>query len=169
MKELTIQDLRMAHQKNATRRMPLPPGGPQPPPEPPMPPLNNLNNINDELEISAFMQEVQKIKEEEILEQELTVPRPIEPLEESETEEIREEDKEKEDERCQNHCSDSTLYAWRETFTLRADPKKEITKENDPKYEAYLEELDDEKAARERDKEDEIYGISESDNFGTDW
>lgn len=66
-----------------------------------------------------------------------------------------------EDPRCQNHLSDSTLYIWRLTYTMRATEKKETPKQNDPKYEDHLEEIENQKAQQELLEEEEIYGQKE--------
>lgn len=73
--------------------------------------------------------------------------------------------KDEEDPRCQNHSSDSVLYAWRESFALRADEETKIPKEDEPEYEKYLEDKEDEQAQTELEKGDEIYGSSEDDQY----
>lgn len=74
-------------------------------------------------------------------------------------------DREEEDPRCQNHNSDSTLYGWRATFALRADPPAPRPKETDPEYESFLEEKEDERVAEELQEYSEIYGNEEEDYF----
>lgn len=74
-------------------------------------------------------------------------------------------DKEEEDPRCQNHCSDSALYGWRETFALRADDSFKPPGEMEEGYEQYLEEKEMEKAQIENEQEEEIYGSSEGDQY----
>ncbi len=77
----------------------------------------------------------------------------------------KDSDKEEEDPRCQNHCSDSALYGWRETFALRADEEFKPPKETDEGYEKYLEDKDVQSALEELDQSEEIYGTSETDYF----
>lgn len=74
-------------------------------------------------------------------------------------------DKDTEDQRCQNHLSDSTLYGWRKTFALRADEQKRIPKEHEIEYEEYLEDLEDEKAQQELEQDGGIYGTSENGEY----
>lgn len=71
----------------------------------------------------------------------------------------------KEDDRCQNHLSDSTLYIWRKTYTMRIEEKAKAPKEDDPKYEKYMEEKFEQEAINERDQADELYGTPEGDFF----
>lgn len=71
-----------------------------------------------------------------------------------------------EDGRCQNHLSDSTLYIWRKTYSMRAETPPEVPKETDPAYEKYLEDKLQEQADQEKENEQEIYGTPEGDFFG---
>jgi hypothetical protein len=73
--------------------------------------------------------------------------------------------KDTEDERCQNHLSDATLYGWRKTFALRADAPKETPKETEPEYEQYLEDKEEQQALEELEQGEEIYGTSENDSY----
>jgi len=66
------------------------------------------------------------------------------------------EDKRDEDPRCQNHCSDSALYAWRKAYHytyVEPEPPKSINSD------AYMDELEkkeaEEMAIRHREKQDE--------------
>ena len=70
-----------------------------------------------------------------------------------------------EDPRCQNHLSDSTLYIWRKTYSMRADETQKPPKENDPAYEKYMEDKLDQQAQEEQQDEQELYGQPEGDNF----
>lgn len=70
-----------------------------------------------------------------------------------------------EDPRCQNHLSDSTLYIWRKTYSMRASQENIVPRETDPKFEQYLEEKIEQEAINERTSEEEIYGTSEGDEY----
>jgi len=72
-----------------------------------------------------------------------------------------------EDPRCQNHLSDSTLYIWRMTYSMRAEVVPEIPNESDPKFEEYLENKLEQEAVNEIEDESEYYGQSESDQYFT--
>jgi len=72
----------------------------------------------------------------------------------------KDENKQDEDSRCQNHLSDSTLYAWREcrhyTFDEGMKPKHQDSDE-------YMDELEDkeaEEARQEAEKESDWWGIA---------
>lgn len=77
----------------------------------------------------------------------------------------KDEKKEKEDDRCQNHISDAVLYGWRNTASIRADIEKRIPKESEPEFEQYLEEYEDERARKEQEEGHELYGSPEGDGF----
>jgi len=57
---------------------------------------------------------------------------------------------------CENHCSDSALYAWRDAINYIEKPKFEIPKPTDKAYEDYLEQLELEEF--ENKKSENIYG-----------
>lgn len=69
-----------------------------------------------------------------------------------------------EDSRCQNHASDSTLYMWRKTYTMKLNEAPPIPKQTEPEYEDYLEDREEQQARDEIKQEEEIYGQSE-DNY----
>lgn len=77
----------------------------------------------------------------------------------------KDEKKEKEDDRCQNHLSDAVLYGWRKTSALRGDSPPPKPKEHEPEYETYLEDIEDERAREEIEKESEYYGQPEDGFF----
>lgn len=70
-----------------------------------------------------------------------------------------------EDPRCQNHLSDSTLYIWRKTYSMRLIEGGKTPKETDPEYETYLEKKIEEKDLEEQENEQEYYGTPEGDFF----
>lgn len=63
------------------------------------------------------------------------------------------EEKEEEDPRCQNHLSDATLYAWRECLHYTYDP--EDGKTEDPHSEEHIDKLQDEEAEKIDNEEGE--------------
>jgi hypothetical protein len=77
----------------------------------------------------------------------------------------KDDKKEKEDDRCQNHLSDAVLYGWRKTSALRGDQAPIIPKEHEPEYETYLEDLEDERARKETEEENDYYGQPEDGFF----
>lgn len=68
-----------------------------------------------------------------------------------------------EDPRCENHISDATLYAWRETHSYMAEEPTPAPKPTDPEYNEVLEQyyLD-----QQNTEEDFAYGTTETDS---DW
>lgn len=70
-----------------------------------------------------------------------------------------------EDGRCQNHLSDSTLYIWRKTYTMRAEEPVKIPKETEPEFEQYLEAKIEQEAIEEMEENEEIYGTPEGDQY----
>lgn len=71
----------------------------------------------------------------------------------------KDSNKEKEDDRCQNHCSDSALYAWRECRHYLYEPPKEKEGKNTDKY---MDEIEEREAERMMEAENNSFlGIGE--------
>lgn len=70
----------------------------------------------------------------------------------------RDLNKENEDDRCQNHLSDSTLYAWRYCYHYLWEAPPEKEDENSDSFMDDLEEREAEEFERQQ-KEDEDYGV----------
>ena len=80
---------------------------------------------------------------------------------------VKGELKEVEDPRCQNHCSDSTLYAWRQTYAYMGEIPKQI---HQPGTESYFEDLANrmEEYDENYNKEDYFFEGHEP-NYNNDW
>ena len=71
----------------------------------------------------------------------------------------KDSDRSKEDDRCQNHCSDSALYAWRECRHYLYSPPADIPSRDTDDYMTDLEMREGEKM--ELEEEDSFLGIGE--------
>ena len=73
--------------------------------------------------------------------------------------------RDKEDDRCQNHLSDATLYAWRYCYHYLWEAPENKDDENTDEFMDDLEEKEAEEAERQQ-KEDAFYNVDQIDMTG---